>query len=236
MKIQKIQNNNYLMSFGMKYPIIKTKNISSDFVEKVEKCLDSLPDEWQEPLQKDNYRLFCSGSIQDVFDHLSIPEEAPNWEAVTSPHPTFRFFVFTPKIENKDLQRVINHEISHGIVNSKRLTERYDYLREIYKDVSSFPSKEPDYNNFYDLKNLLIKPLDDYRINEVFADMLAWLQKGGGLWGSGYKGSVINPNFLKENYPSTYAKLKDFKPSQPLEPLEINVTGNEFCDDYDEPF
>lgn len=68
------------------------------------------------------------------------------------------------------------------------------------------------------MKNLLIKPLDDYRINEVLADMIAWAQKGGGLWGSGYKGSIKNPNFLEDNYPLTHAKIKYFlTPEAPIE-------------------
>ena len=217
MQIKKLQNINYNNTFGMKYPITKTKNVSPDFIKKVEHCLDSLPDEWQEPLQKNRYKLFCSNSIQDTFDHLSIPDQAPDWDAVTSAHPIFPFFVFTPKILHKDLQRVVNHEISHGIVNSEKLAERFDYLREIFKDTKKFPTKEPDYNNFYDINNLLIKPLDDYRINEVFADTLAWMQKGGGLWGSGYKGSKENHNFLKENYPFTHAKFKQFSPNQQIE-------------------
>ena len=217
MQIQKCRNYNYNTTFGMKYPILNTKNVNPNFVKKVENCLASLPDEWQESLQRNRYNLFCSNSMQDAFDHLSIHEEAPNWDAVTSAHPYLRFFVFTPKIENQDLQRVVNHEISHGIVNSTNLTDRYEYLQEIYKDAEKFPRKEPDYNNLYDINNLLRKPLDDYRINEVFADILAWMQKGGGLWGSGYKGSIQNPDFMRENYPLTYAKLKQFKPNQQID-------------------
>ncbi len=216
MQVQRVQNNN--TTFGMKYPITRTKNIGDDFVQKVEKCLDSLPDKWQETLQRNNYELFCSESIQDTFNHLSIREPAPEWDAVTSAHPVFKFFVFTPKINDKDMQRVINHEISHGIVNSEELAGRLDYLQAIHTDAAIFPIKEPNFNNPYDLKNLSIKPIDGYRINEVFADMIAWFQKGGGLWGSGYKGSKKNPNFLQENYPLTYTKIKHFlNPEEPIE-------------------
>ncbi len=233
MRIQRVQNNNYNTNFGMKYPIYRTKNVSSEFVKKVDKCLESLPDEWQEPLMKNKYNLFCSESIQDTFDRLSIPDMAPDWDAVTCGHPMFKFFVFTPKIEDNDLQRVINHEISHGIVNSEKLADKFDYVQHIFEDGAKFPYEEPNYKNLYDLKNLLINPIDDYRINEVFADIIAWAQKGGGLWGSGYKGSAKNPNFFKENYPSTYAKLKDFKPNQQeIEPKNEFEWGN----DDDLPF
>ena len=222
----------------IKYPIIKTKNVSTDFVSRVEKCLDSLPNEWKEPLERNRYNLFCSESIQDTFDHISISEQAPNWDAVTCDHPMFKFFVFTPKIENNDLQRVINHEISHGIVNSTKLAERWDYLREIYRDTEKFPFGEPSYDNPYDPRNILLNPIDTYRINEVFADIIAWMQKGGGLWGSGYKGGIKNPNFFKENYPSIYAKLKDFKPNQPeIEPSVSAKIKNELQgidDDFDD--
>lgn len=219
MRVLKVSNNNCNIKFGMNYPICRTKNVSNEFVQKVNNCLKSLPDEWEEPLLENGYDLFCSESIQDTFEYLSIPDKAPDWDAVTCSHPAFKFFVFTPKIKNKDLQRVINHEISHGIVNSEELTENFDYVQHIFEDCAEFPNKSPNYNNLYDINNLLINPLDKYRINEVFADIIAWAQKGGGLWGSGYKGSENNPNFFKENYPSTYAKLKDFKPNrQEIEP------------------
>ena len=71
--------------------------------------------------------------------------------------------------------------------------------------------ENPDYTNPHNIRNLLLLPIDDYRINEVFADIIAWAQKGGGLWGSGYKNGEINPNFFKENYPNTFEKLNKFK-------------------------
>ncbi len=224
-------HNQHNPSFGMKYPIIKTKNVSSDFVSKVEQGLKSLPDEWEHSLKRNNYKLYCSNSIQDTFEHLSIPEQAPDWDAATSAHPWFPFFVFTTKIGKEDLQRVINHEISHGIVNSEKLVNNWNYLGAIYKDAEKFAVENPDYTNPHNIRNLLLLPIDDYRINEVFADIIAWAQKGGGLWGSGYKNGEINPNFFKENYPNTFEKLNKFKISIKEEPEYYNN-----FDDFDAPF
>ena len=88
----KISNVNNFNSFGMKYRIIDFPNVNSDFVNNIKTSLDSLPDSWQNPLEKDNYYLFCTNSIQDTFDAMNIPEKAPDLEAITctAPHTKWR--------------------------------------------------------------------------------------------------------------------------------------------------
>lgn len=225
----------YNSSFGMQYPITRTKGVSPDFVEKVEKCLESLPDEWQHTLLRNNYEMYCSNSIQDAFDYNLVHEKAPDWEAITCTHPFQPFFVFTPKIEKEYLQKVINHEISHGIVHSEGLAENPEYVKEICKDAEAFEKGKPDYKKPHDIKQFLLQPIDNYRVNEIFADIIAWAQKGGGLWGSGYKNGDMNPNFFKENFPNTFEKLKQFKPYQGEEKIYFDdFYGLDELDDFDE--
>ena len=217
----KISNVNNFNSFGMKYRIINFPNVNSDFVNNIKTSLDSLPDSWQNPLEKDNYYLFCTNSIQDTFDAMNIPEKAPDLEAITCTAPHTKFFVFTPQIDKRYLQQAVNHEISHGIVDIGRLSNNYIILKALNKDISRFKYGKPNPQEPYNLKNLLLQPFDNYRTHEVFADIIAWCQKGGGLWGSGFKNTHKNPDFLKENFPNTFKELQNYEPSVVTADTEI---------------
>ena len=91
----------------MKYPIIVTKNVDLKFVKSIENSLDSLPDKWAGILLKNNYKLYCSNTIQDTYNHLNLYDTAPDWDAVTCGHPYFSFFSFTPKIKKNDIKKVL---------------------------------------------------------------------------------------------------------------------------------
>lgn len=203
------RKNSNNISFKMKYPIIVTKNVDSNFVKSIEKSLDSLPDKWAEILSKNNYKLYCSNTIQDTYDHLNLYDTAPDWDAITCGHPYFSFFSFTPKIEKSDIKKVVNHEISHGIVNSEKLTERETIIDTLIDDIQNFPTEDLGKTTF-DIRHLKYKYLDNYRVNEVLADILAWMQDGGGLWGSGYKGGTKEPGFLRKNFPRTFSRLSHY--------------------------
>lgn len=203
------KKNSNDISFKMKYPIIVTKNVDLKFVKSIEKSLYSLPDIWAEILSKNNYKLYCSNTIQDTYDHLNLYDTAPNWDAITCGHPRFSFFSFTPKIEKNDIKKVVNHEISHGIVNSEKLTEKITIMEPLSEDIQNFPTEDLGETTF-DIRHLKYKYLDIYRVNEILADILAWIQDGGGLWGSGYKGGTKEPDFLRQNFPRTFNRLRNY--------------------------
>ncbi|CCY25440.1 unknown [Brachyspira sp. CAG:484] len=215
-------NNNYKarknyskdISFKMKYPMIKTKNVDLGFVKSIENSLDSLPDKWAEILSKNNYKLYCSNTIQDTYDHLNLWDTAPNWDAITCGHPLFSFFSFTPQIGKNDIKKVVNHEISHGIVNSENLTEKITIMESLGVDIQKFPTENLGETPF-DIRHLRCRFLDNYRVNEVLADILAWMQDGGGLWGSGYKGGTKEPDFLRMNFPRTFKWLSNYPIGEP---------------------
>ena len=199
-------------SFQMNYQITKLPSVSDSFVKGIEKSIKSLPDKWGELLAKNDYKLYCADSIEDVFEKEGLPiEDAPDWDAVTCAHPLFKFFVFTPKVKPDEMQRVVNHEISHGMVDIEGIMENSEFLSSIAKDAYSHKNYETKYHELWNVENLLCRHLDDYRKNEIFADIFAWTQPGGGLWGSGYKDGIKNPNILKENFPTVFKKVSDYE-------------------------
>lgn len=203
------RKNSNNTSFKMKYPIIVTKNVDLKFVKSIENSLDSLPNKWAEILSQNHYKLYCSNTIQDTYNHLNLYDTAPNWDAVTCGHPYFSFFSFTPKIEKNDIKKVVNHEISHGIVNSEKLAEKMTIIEPLSEDIQDFPTEDLGETSF-DIRHLKYRYLDNYRVNEILADILAWMQDGGGLWGSGYKGGTKEPDFLRQNFPMTFKRLSDY--------------------------
>lgn len=213
-KIQTSKNkqNNPNPSFKMNYEIIRLPNVSDSFVKTIEKSLITLPDKWGGLLRKSHYKLYCADSIASAFEREDLsPSGAPDWDAVTCDHPWIKFFVFTPKIKPQDAQKVVNHEICHGIVDIENIMENPDLNIAITKDASTHIDCQPKGEGLWDVKPLLRRHLDDYGKNEIFADTLAWSQPGGGLWGSGYKNGLKNPNFLKENFPTVYEKIRSYE-------------------------
>jgi len=212
--------NNKNPSFQMNYQIKKLPNVSDSFVKGIEKSIKSLPDKWGELLAENDYKLYCADSIEDVFEKEGLPiEDAPDWDAVTCGHPLFKFFVFTPKVKPDEMQRVVNHEISHGIVDIEGIMENPEFLSAIGHDAFSHKHYEPKPHELWNIENLLCRHLDYYRENEVFADTFASLQPGGGIWGSGYKDGLKNPNFFKENFPTVYKKISDYEVGTKKQPV-----------------
>lgn len=234
MKVFSYQNKQY-PSFKMNYEIVKTPNVSDDFVESVKQNIEDIPDVWGEQLEKNGYKLYCANSIKDVFEREGLPkEDAPDWEAVTCSHPAFKFFVFTPKIKMKDLKKVLNHEISHGIVDTEEIMDNESIQFALFKDSRSHSENLRDDESLWNPENLISKNLDYYKKNEICADILAWSHLKQGLWGSGYKGGLKDSNFLRKNFPNVFEKINEFKVGETK--AFVNNAINNSYNEEDLPF
>ncbi|PWL76873.1 hypothetical protein DBY21_03835 [Candidatus Gastranaerophilales bacterium] len=210
----KIDNASQNVAFQMNYKVLTMRNVKKDFTRAVEKSIKDIPDKWGDVLKRNNYKLYCSNSIADIFENEKLAREgAPEWEAVTCTYPLYRFMAITTRVEPKDIQKVVNHEAAHGILDCEGLMQNRDLLDSLYFDTQNLPKRHPDNHNYdiFEVNNLLIKPLSEYFQNEVCADILAWIHTGGGLWGSGYKNSIKNKTLLKENFPDTFEFLSNYK-------------------------
>lgn len=226
------KQNNINLSFGMNYEISRLPNVNDSFVKTIENSLKSLPDKWGDLLRKKNYKLYCANSIKEVFDKKGLPiEDAPDWDAVTCAHPWLKFFVFTPKVEPQDAQKVVNHEISHGIVDIEKIMQNNEFNNAIVIDAYSHNDYSYKSEGLWNVENLLCRHLDYYSKNEIFVDSLAWLQPGGGLWGSGYKNSLKNPNFIKEKFPTVYKKISEYEVGIEKEPILKTEGYNSYSDE-----
>ena len=126
MKIDNISQNT---SFQMNYKVLTMRNVKKDFTKAVEKSIKDIPDQWGEVLKRNNYKLYCSNSIADIFENEKLAREgAPEWEAVTCTYPLYRFMAITTRVEPKDIQKVVNHEAAHGILDCEGLMENRDLL------------------------------------------------------------------------------------------------------------
>ena len=235
------QNNKYFRtnskkvpSFQMNYKITRLPNVSDNFVQSIKNSIKSLPDIWEEVLSQKNYKLYCADSIKSVFQKEGLQlNEAPDWDAVTCSHPNYKFFVFTPKLEEEYIQKAVNHEVSHGIVDSEEIMDKFDIYSALNNDSSKYKPNHRSPKNLWNIKSFLCCNLSDYQKNEIVTDTLAWMQLGGGIWDSGYKKGINNPNFLKENFPTVNKIISEYKVGEYKTP---KYTGYEPYDPDDVPF
>lgn len=198
--------------------------VSDDFVSKVKKQINEFSAEWLEKFRSNNYKIILSPNFdtayksQGVFDPIIEFFEKQNPKGtlgVTYSEGRFgkNFFVFCdkPPYSNMFMPNIVNHELSHGVINITELDKSNKTLELLKKDVELIikkrkldklsPIERQMVSHYFFNKNAYL-PID-----EITADVYAW-NKGHGCYGSGLIMGIENPNLMKNLFPNLSEYLK----------------------------
>ncbi len=196
--------------------------VDKAFAERLTKHINDFPPKWLNLLSKKGYKVIAAPSLLDayisekVFDPFVLKTEIQNPKGtlgVTYDNGAKgkKFFVFCDKPPYSDdyLKNIVNHEFSHGIVNSLGLDKNKQVIEILKQDVDEIKKRK----KFQDLSKEELKMVSYYFFNpkahlpadEILADLLAW-NNGGGCYGSGFIMGVKNPDIMKTLFP----KLNSF--------------------------
>lgn len=198
--------------------------VSNDFASKVTKQVHKFPIRWLQKFKDNNYKIILSPTFSDAYKSQKVFDPSVEMFERQNPKGTLgvtysegksgkNFFVFCdkPPYSNIFMPSIVNHELSHGVVNIKELDKNSKTLELIKKDVGliiqerkldELTPAERKMVSHYFFNNNAYLPID-----EIIADMYAWNQ-GVGCYGSGLVMNVQNPNLMKNLFPNLSRYLK----------------------------
>ena len=203
-------------------------NVSDNFVTKITRQISEFSPEWLKKFKTENYKIILSPTFSDAYKSQRVFDPAVEYFERMNPIGTLgvtysegkfgkNFFVFCdkPPFSNLYMPSIVNHELSHGIVNISGVDKSPKTLEMIKKDVelmirkkkldSLTPDERTMISHYFFNKNAYL-PVD-----ELATDVYAW-NKGGGVYGSGLILDVNNPNLMTELFPNLSGYLKNIKP------------------------
>jgi hypothetical protein len=200
--------------------------VSKDFVSRITKQIGEFPQKWLTKLKNESYQTVLSPTFIDAYTKKRVFDSDIFAAEFHNPKGTLgvtyadysgdkNFFVFCdkPPYSDKYMSGVVNHELSHGVVNVLGLDKNAEYLKAIQKDVELI-AKNRKLDKLTETERLLVSHYffnqnASFPIDEIIADCIAWQQKGGGCYGSGLVLDVKNPNLIPNLFPTLSAKVKN---------------------------
>lgn len=202
-------------------PPIKLKvleGVDEAFVQKLQGYVGEFPSKWLKMFDEKGYKIIATPTLskaysaERVFDPFVFELESRNKKGTLgvtydNPAQNKRFFAFCNKTPYADnyLKNIVNHELSHGIVNVLGLDKNVEVLKILKQDIDEIKTK----NKLKGLEKDELKMISYYFFNpqahlptdEILADLLAW-NNGGGCYGSGFIMGIKNPDIMKNLFPN----------------------------------
>lgn len=195
--------------------------VNNDFVSKTIKQINEFSQEWLKKFKNNNYKIILSPTLSDAYESQKVfDQEVKKIEKINpkgilsatySGNKNFFVFCDKPPYSDKFSREIVNHELSHGVVNISGLDNNQQILELIKKDVDlmikerkleKLSSKEREMISHYFFNKEAHLPIDD-----IIADVYAW-NKGAGCYGSGLVMDVTNPKLMTDLFPNLSNKLK----------------------------
>ena len=200
--------------------------VSDDFISRITKQINEFSPQWLNKFKNHNYKIILAPSFADAYKSQGVFDPNIEYFEKINPKGTLgvtyskgrfgkNFFAFCDKPPYSDIfmKSIVNHELSHGIVNISGLDKDRKTLELIKKDVEliikdrKLDKLEPNERKLvshYFFNNQAYLPID-----EIIADVCAW-NKGSGCYGSGLVLNVQNPNLMTSLFPNLSDYLKKF--------------------------
>ena len=198
--------------------------VSDDFVSKATRQISEFSAEWLKKFRSNNYKVILSPNFSNAYKSQGVFDPTIEFFEKQNPKGTLgvtysqgwfgkNFFVFCdkPPYSNMFMPNIVNHELSHGVVNIAGLDKSNKILELIKKDVELIikerkldklsPIERQMVSHYFFNKNAYL-PID-----EIAADVYAW-NKGKGCYGSGLVMDIQNPNLMKNLFPNLSEYLK----------------------------
>lgn len=197
-------------------------DVDEAFISKIRKQVNSFSPYWLQRFKQEGYKIILAPTLESaykkegVFDKSIRSFEAKNQKGTLG--MTYanskgkKFFVFCdkPMAEDKYIPSIVNHELSHGIVNILGIDKDKNALEAIKKDVAEIVQgkkldkltpEERTLVSRYFFNQSAHLPLD-----ELSADICAW-NFDKGIYGSGLIYGVDNPDLMTGLFPNLTAFL-----------------------------
>lgn len=209
-------------------PIEVLPKVSDDFVSRATKQISKFPPEWLKKFRDEGYKIILAPTFSDAYKSQRVFDPAVEYFERTNPKGTLgvtysegkfgkNFFVFCdkPPYSNRYMSSIVNHELSHGIVNVSEVDKSKKTLEMIKKDVELIiKHKKLDTltpNERRMISHYFFNPNAYLPIDELAADVCAW-NMGGGVYGAGLVLDVNNPKLMTGLFPNLSDYLKTIKP------------------------
>lgn len=214
--------DNRLAVLSADFPKIEVlADVKEDFISKVTNQIKGFSPYWLQKFKQEGYKIILAPTIsgaykkEGVFDKSIELFEANNIEGTLG--MTYankkgkKFFVFCdkPLATDEFIPSIVNHELSHGVINILGIDKDKKTLETIKKDIRGIvqerkldkltPEERALVSRYFFKQNAHL-PLD-----EISADICAW-SFNKGLYGSGLIYGVNNPNLMIDLFPN----LADF--------------------------
>lgn len=203
-------------------------NVSEDFVTRITKQISEFSPEWLKKFRQEGYKIILTPSFSDayksqrVFDPTIEYFEKANSKGtlgVTYSEGKFgkNFFAFCdkPPYSNRYMKGIVNHELSHGVVNISGVDKNQATLEAIKKDVNTLIKNRKLDKLTSDERLMILHYFFNKNaylpIDELAADVCAW-NNGGGCYGSGLVLDINNPKLMLDLFPNLSQYLKSIKP------------------------
>ena len=202
-------------------PPIKLKTlegVDKAFVQKLQRYIDEFPSKWLKLFDEKGYKVIAAPTLskaynsERVFDPFVYELESRNPKGALGvtyddSRKGKRFFAFCdkPPYTNDYLKNIVNHELSHGIVNSLGLDKNVQVLNFLKQDVGEIKTQGKLNGLTEDELGMIsyyfFNPKAHLPVDEILADLLAW-NNGGGCYGSGFIMGIKNPDIMKNLFPN----------------------------------
>ena len=196
--------------------------VNNDFISRATVQISRFPSRWLRRFKDENYKIILSPTLVDAYKSQRV--FAPNIIRFERENPLGtlgatcsegkagkNFFVFCDKPPYSDIymRGIVNHELSHGVVNITGFDKSQTAHALIRKDVEQILN-EHKLDGLSRDERLLVShyffnPNAYLPKDEIIADTYAW-NKGGGCYGSGLVLDVNNPSLMK----NLFTNLSDY--------------------------
>lgn len=195
---------------------IKTAGIVPEsFKTDVEKKLQNIPAKWLKLLKDNNYKIILTDDIDKVYKRPERNDLKTNHLGLTYTNSSTgeNFICFSTKTKPCHLQKVINHEIGHGICNIKKLDSNPLFRQALYSDTQEIVNARKLDGLTNEERALLSKyffnPKAKLPVDEIIADLFAWHHDGGGCYGSTITLKKENPELMFNIFPNLSKRIAD---------------------------
>lgn len=199
--------------------------VSDDFVSRITRQISQFPSDWLKKIKDENYKIILAPNLSDAYESQRVFDPVvENFEEI-NPKGTLavtysqrrpggkNFFVFCDKQPHSDkyMGGIVNHELSHGVVNILSLDKNEKTLGLIKKDVDLI-IKERKLDKLTLTERCMVSRYffnskAHVPIDEIVADVYAW-NKGQGCYGSGLVMDAVNPKLMTNLFPNLSEYLK----------------------------
>ena len=199
--------------------------VKDSFVSQITKEISKFPNDWLRKFKKENYDIVISPTVSKAYEAKNVFDPVVEFSETQNPNGILgvtynyitlnnkNFFTFCDKTPYTDkyMKNIVNHELSHGVVNIAKIDrdkKTFDILKkdvnEIIKErkLDKLTLNERKLTSKYFFNKNAYMPID-----EIAADVFAW-NNGAGFYGSGLAMNVENPKLMKNLFPNLSEYLK----------------------------